>query len=196
MQRLLELCLSYLFGNGMSLDASRELGLVSSGLVTIFEKPERRYFSLKEPVVLNALLKYLADQDHGMLMWFFSNLFFSPQPALNLSSQVKGQLMETALAFLGSSVGHQASIWYFALSIKGAMHVKTIEEKKSIHLNFELADVPSTLQKIDQRWSAQDENVNCVNLDSQFANDFFGEHFVEQFRVTIEVIAMLDRREE
>lgn len=67
-----------------------------------------------------------------------------------------------------------------------------IKNKRFIHMRFELPDTAPSMKDTFSCGAKDDDYVICVNLDSPFAQDFFGDSFVKQYRAFVSEI--LDRQ--
>jgi hypothetical protein len=95
---LVELCISYLFGDGSSRVYLPECDLVSTCLVMVSKNHHRWDAKMAEPLVLSAGLNFLADKAPDVLMDYFAHKLFSPLSAPNLSPQERGHVMEFVIA--------------------------------------------------------------------------------------------------
>ncbi|KAJ2989876.1 hypothetical protein HDV02_004733 [Globomyces sp. JEL0801] len=95
---LIRLCLSFLFGDGSSMDVSPGTDLVSTGLVMITKSLHSWQARMAEPLVLTAGLNFLADQGPGLMLDYFANKLFAPVEPLNSTPQERGHMMELVIA--------------------------------------------------------------------------------------------------
>jgi hypothetical protein len=98
---LIKLCLAYLFGDGSNIVYSPDFDLVSTSLVMVTKLSNNSNewrATMAEPIVLNAGLNYLADQQSQILMDYFGNQLFSPLGPPNLTPQERGHMMEFVIA--------------------------------------------------------------------------------------------------
>jgi hypothetical protein len=57
-----------------------------------------------------------------------------------------------------------------------------IQNKRFIHLRFELPDTAPSMKDTFSCGTKDNDYIICVNLDSPFAKDFFGDSFVKKYR--------------
>jgi hypothetical protein len=57
-----------------------------------------------------------------------------------------------------------------------------IQNKRFIHLRFEFPDTAPSMKEHFRCGTKDDDDIICVNLDSPFAKDFFGDSFVKKYR--------------
>ena len=274
---LVKLCISYLFGDGLSIAYSPDLDLVSTSLVMVSKKSDKWHATMAEPIVLCAGLNYLADQEPQTLMDYFANQLFLPHSPLNLTPQERGHMMECVIAlrflqgwWLESNLQSYLPQWAIDLNIQKPLgvidcrskesdvnmfvqqllnanfpwlifpsvnagpdlrysifccYVKTtstpnshstvyvdvheckknigtmnprhwyksqlsvqevclpeIQNKKFIHVRFELPDTAPSMKDDFRSGTKDNDYIICVNLGSPFAKDFFGDPFVQKYR--------------
>jgi len=274
---LVNLCVSYLFGDGSSIVYSPDLDLVSTCLVMVSKKSDRWHATMAEPIVVCAGLNYLADQEPQILMDYFANQLFSPLGPPYLTPQERGHLMECVIAlrfiqgwWLESKLQSYLPKWARHLNIHKPLgvidcrskesnvnmfvqqlrndnfpwvifpsvnagpdlrysifccYVKTtstpnsqstiyvdvdeckknigtmnprhwyksqlsvqkeclpeIQNKRFIHMRFELPDTAPSMKDTFSCGTKDNDYIICVNLDSPFAKDFFGDSFVKKYR--------------
>jgi hypothetical protein len=98
--KLLELCIAFLFGDGKSIPYCEDLDMVATCLVMV--KPSQAGATwdatMAEPIVLYAGLNYLAQHDHQRFMNYFANQLFSPLSAPNPDASARGHIIEFLIA--------------------------------------------------------------------------------------------------
>lgn len=94
---LIKLCISWLFGNGESINYTPDLDMVSTGLVMVKNEGDNWSTIMAEPLSLTAGLNYLADQSPDALMDYFANQLFVPLGSPNLTPQERGNMMELVI---------------------------------------------------------------------------------------------------
>ena len=274
---LVKLCISYLFGDGLSIVYSPDLDLVSTSLVMVSKKSDRWHATMAEPIVVCAGLNYLADQEPQILMDYFAYQLFLPLGPPNLTPQERGHVMECVIAlrfiqgwWLESKLQSYLPKWARDLNIHKPLgvidcrskesnvnmfvqqlrndnypwvifpsvnagpdlrysifccYVKTtstpnsqstiyvdvdeckknigtmnprhwyksqisvqkeclpeIKNKRFIHMRFELPDTAPSMKDTFSCGTKDNDYIICVNLDSPFAQDFFGDSFVKKYR--------------
>jgi|GEM_PF-4575551 len=94
---LIKLCISWLFGNGDSINYTPDLDMVSTGLVMVKNEGDNWSTIMAEPLSLTAGLNYLADQSPDALMDYFANQLFVSLGSPNLTPQERGNMMELVI---------------------------------------------------------------------------------------------------
>jgi hypothetical protein len=72
--------------------------------------------------------------------------------------------------------------WYKSQESMQKECLPEIQNKRFIHMRFELPDTAPSVKNNFSCGEKDDDYIICVNLDSTFAQDFFGESFVKKYR--------------
>ena len=72
--------------------------------------------------------------------------------------------------------------WYQSQSLVQNECLREIQNKRFIHIRFELSDTAPSMRDNFISGTKDNDYIICVNLVSTFAQDFFGNSFVEKYR--------------
>ncbi|TPX75432.1 hypothetical protein CcCBS67573_g03309 [Chytriomyces confervae] len=91
---LLELCVSFLFGDGLTMKLDKDLDMLATNLVMLVDQEGGWGINMPEPLILIAGINFLVDQDQYALINFLSSDYFSPL----VSAAQRGQKLELIIA--------------------------------------------------------------------------------------------------